>query len=136
MTDRRPRTGFPVAWLSFSAFVVVLALLALQLREGADPSLGEAAAPQPQPRHVLVRRIIRRKVVVHVIPPPIDVPTQAASPTGPTPVATGAPSSVAAALPRAAAAAPVQAAPPVAAPAPPPPAPAPAPAPAPVTRSS
>jgi hypothetical protein len=133
MTERRSRSSVPVAWLSLSAFVVVLAFLALQLKEGRDPSIGEARAPAPAPREVLLRRIVRRKVVVHVIPPRIVDAPPAAVTSGASPaVAAAAPaqSSSAPAPVQAAAPAPVRVAPPVAA-APPPPPP-----PAPVTRSS
>src|SRR6476661_8778179 len=74
MTDR-----LPIGWLSFGAFVVVLGFLALQLRDGHDPALGAANAPVPKTRRVLVRRIVRRVVVVHVI----SAPTAAAAPSAP-----------------------------------------------------
>jgi hypothetical protein len=48
------------------AFFAALALLAVQVRAGADPALGpaEPAAQAPsQPREIVLRRVIRRVVV-------------------------------------------------------------------------
>ena len=62
---RRPGLLAVGAW-SLAAFVVVLALLVVQMRVGRDPALGArpAAALAPAPRRVLVRRVIVKRVVV------------------------------------------------------------------------
>ena len=75
MTDRqvprRPRRPglLAVGGWSLAAFVVVLVLLAAQMRVGRDPALGArpAAAVAPAPRRVLVRRVIVKRVVVDEI---------------------------------------------------------------------
>ena len=63
MTDR-----LPIGSLTVVAFVLILGFLAFQLEHGRDPALGAPQTPAPQPRRVLLRRIVRRVVVVHVIP--------------------------------------------------------------------
>lgn len=74
---RRPSSGpnvRVVAWVSACAFLAVLALLALQMRRGRDPMLGAAAGAKRQaPRRVLVRKIVQRTVVVHLVPAPDPV---------------------------------------------------------------
>jgi hypothetical protein len=57
MTDRA--RGLAVVTAAAAMFLVALILLALQVRAGRDPALGAAA----QPRQVVVRRIIVRRVV-------------------------------------------------------------------------
>ncbi len=55
---------------SFGLFFAITALLAFQMRRGADPALG---APKPQvlaaapaaPRQILVRRVIVTRIVEH-----------------------------------------------------------------------
>ena len=84
MTETRRRRTVPVGWYALAAFLTVLAALAIQLREGRDPSLGAAAGSSAPvaPRRVLIRRVIRRTIVVHVIPAPSSAPAPAAgSPT-------------------------------------------------------
>ena len=124
---RRPGI-MPVALASGAAFLAVFGGLSAQLRAGRDPALGDAAEkkksqPATSPRRVLVRRVIERRVVVHVVPAPKPAAVPAAGGGG-----TVAAPAAAASAPRASA--------PAAAPAPVRSAPAPAPAPAPVTRSS
>jgi hypothetical protein len=61
---------FPVIAASLGLFLAITALLAFQMRAGADPALGEgepqlvAAAP-PAPRKVLIRRVIVTRIVEH-----------------------------------------------------------------------
>ena len=125
---RRPSPG-GVLGGSLALFVVLLALLAWQMRGGGDPALG-AGRPAVRLRRpvqiVLVHRVVRKVVIVHK--------------PAPAPVASAAPAAPAASAPAASAPAPVAQAPaPAPAPAPAAPAPTPAPAPAPppvVTRSS
>jgi pyruvate dehydrogenase E2 component (dihydrolipoyllysine-residue acetyltransferase) len=106
---------------ALAAFAVALALLAGQVSAGKDPALGAGPkvviAEAPKPRRIIVRKIIERVVVTHVIP----APTAAAAP--PAPPAAAATPPAAAPVRSALAPAPVAAAP----------APPPAPAPAPVT---
>jgi hypothetical protein len=59
----------PVLAGSFGLFFAITALLAFQMRRGADPALG-APAPQvlaaaPTPRTILVRRVIVTRIVEH-----------------------------------------------------------------------
>jgi len=62
---------FPVVGGSLALFFVIVALLAFQMRTGADPALGAgepqlvAAAKPPQPRRVLIRRVIVTRIVEH-----------------------------------------------------------------------
>jgi hypothetical protein len=59
---------FPVIAGSLGLFLAVTALLAFQMRAGADPALGEpqvVAAASPAPRKLLIRRVIITRVVEH-----------------------------------------------------------------------
>jgi len=114
MTDRQG--SLPVVTAFGAVFCVALIFLALQLRAGEDPAIGagpEAAAVSSQPRPVIVRRVIVRRIVE-------DAPGEPAAPRATGGAAAPAP-------------APAASAPAPAASAPAPAAPAPAPAPAPVT---
>ncbi|HEY6887185.1 MAG TPA: hypothetical protein VI300_05370, partial [Solirubrobacter sp.] len=68
---------FPVVAGSFGLFFAITALLAVQMREGADPALGEPKpqllAAAPAPRRILVRRVIVTRIVE-------DRPRRAATP--------------------------------------------------------
>jgi hypothetical protein len=123
---RPKRPGaWPVAAATLGTFLVVIAVLAIQLRNGDDPALG-AGQPAAQPaKRVLVRRIIKRVVVTRVIPSPGTTSGGGGSVAG---GGAGQPASAVQAAPARPSPAPVAAAPA--------PAPAAAPAPAPVTRSS
>ncbi len=106
---------FPVIAGSLGLFLAFVAVLAFQLRAGADPAIGAgkpepvAAAASPAPRRVLIRRGIVTRIVGHRSRGG-KAPTASAAP----PTTSSAPS----------------------APAPAPAAPAPAPAPAPMTTQS
>ena len=68
-TERRRRPSpFWVVTGSLAAFFVLLAFLAVQVRAGGDPALGEpkqtAAVATPEPRRVIVRRVIVRRVII------------------------------------------------------------------------
>jgi hypothetical protein len=60
---------FPVVGGSLVLFFVVLALLAFQLRTGADPAIGDGASAlvvtDPAPRVVIRRRVIVTRIVEH-----------------------------------------------------------------------
>jgi hypothetical protein len=125
---RRPRRPglLAVGGWSLAAFVVVLALLVVQMRVGRDPALGArpTAAAAPAPRRVLVRRVIVKRIIVDEVR---DAPVAGATAPSrtlvlvPQQTATPAPAPAAAPAPAPAAA----------------PAPAPAPTPAPlVTKTS
>ena len=69
-TTERCRRPSPF-WLvtgSLAAFFVLLALLAVQVRAGGDPALGEpkqtAAVATAEPRRVIIHRVIVRRVVI------------------------------------------------------------------------
>jgi hypothetical protein len=114
MTDRSEAPAspgmMPALTAALGGFLILLTLLALQMRAGHDPALKPSAAATPQ-RSILERRIVKTRVIITDAPEP----------------SSGEPASVpAASAPVAVRAAPVQAAP-VAAPPP---------APAPVTRTS
>jgi hypothetical protein len=111
---RRPAPGW-VFGGALGTFFAALALLAVQVRAGEDPSLGQAkpvAAVREQPRKVIVKRKVIKRVVVHH-PRPTAVPAAPSSGAASAPPTASAPSAPA----------------PVAAPAP-------APAPAPLTTQS
>ena len=87
MAERRG--GFPVFALVGSAFCVVLTFLALQVRAGQDPAIGAGAAAEPRP--VVVRRVIVRRLVEPAAPaaraPAASAPEPAASAPAPEPAA-------------------------------------------------
>ena len=72
---------------SFGLFFAITALLAFQMRRGADPALG---GPKPQvvasatvaPRQIVVRRVIVTRIVEHR-------PRRASAPTGSAPAGGG-----------------------------------------------
>jgi hypothetical protein len=79
----------PVVAGSFGLFFAVTALLAFQMRRGADPALG-APAPQvlaavPAPHTILVRRVVVTRIVEHrrrhaARAPSVAVQSRAAAP--------------------------------------------------------
>ena len=111
---RRKRTeSWPVTWAALALFLVVFMGLAIQLRAGRDPAVGVGPKAAVEPRRVLVKRIVKRRVIVRVIPSDggtAAAPRGAGTSVGPSQPAEPAPAAAAA--------------------------PAPAPAPAPTTRSS
>ena len=118
MTDGKGIGGLPVVTAAAGLFCVALVFLALQMRAGADPAIGAGAAkPAPQPRQVIVRRVIVRRIVEEPTGAPDTAPAGSQAPVQ------GAPAAAAPAA-QAAPAAPAS------------PAPAPAPAPAPVTTAA
>jgi hypothetical protein len=99
MTDAR-RVRRPSLWAvgaaSALAFVVVLALLAAQMRVGRDPVLAArrlTAAIAPAPGEVLVRRVIVKRIVVDEIHDGVDggAPAPARAVVTPAPSAAAAP---------------------------------------------
>lgn len=86
MTDSARVAGAPAAsqrrtapvagWATLATFMIVLALLALQVAAGRDPALrARAAATPPPPRRVLLRKIYEKRVIVHL---PASSPPQPA----------------------------------------------------------
>jgi hypothetical protein len=65
-------------WAAGAIFLALLALLAARVATGQDPALrARAAAVLPPPRQILLRRVIERRVIVH-LPPSVPVqPTRA-----------------------------------------------------------
>ncbi len=66
------------------AFLALFVLLATRLAAGQDPALRSRAASSPAPpRRVLIRRVIERRVIVHLPPteavPPAQTSQQASS---------------------------------------------------------
>jgi hypothetical protein len=61
---------FPVVASAVAGFLAVFGFLGVQLRTGHDPALGAVAKAPPQPKRVLVKRLIKRKVVVTIKPAP------------------------------------------------------------------
>ena len=62
----------PVIAAAVAAFLATLTFLAVRVRSGHDPALGSIAASTPAPpvRHVLVRRLVERRVVITINPAP------------------------------------------------------------------
>ena len=59
----------PVVTATFATFLILISLLGYQLRAGHDPALGaKTANAQVQPRRVLLRKVVRRKVIVTIKP--------------------------------------------------------------------
>jgi hypothetical protein len=89
---------------SFGLFFAITALLAFQMRRGADPALG---APQPQlaaaapvaVRQVLVRRVIVTRIVEHRPRRGRPSPTRSSTTASATPAAPAAPAAPAPAAP-------------------------------------
>jgi hypothetical protein len=76
---RKERGPLTVLWSAVALFLAVLAVLAVRLRAGEDPALRAARQHASLPaRHVLVRRVLERRVVVHV-PPTEPAPAASAS---------------------------------------------------------
>jgi hypothetical protein len=64
-TDRRKPSPFGLLAGSLAAFFALLAFLAVQVRAGGDPALGQAKpAATAEPRRVIVHRVIVRRIVV------------------------------------------------------------------------
>jgi hypothetical protein len=85
MTDRHRSLG-RVALGALAVFMLVLAVLAVQMRRGHDPGLGgkqTAAVTAAAPQRVLVRRIELRRVIVHIVPTPAEEGPSAAPITVP-----------------------------------------------------
>ena len=64
-TDRRKPSPFGLLAGSLAAFFALFAFLAVQVRAGGDPAVGQ---PKPaatvEPRRVIVHRVIVRRIVV------------------------------------------------------------------------
>jgi hypothetical protein len=75
--DPRSRGALATIWTAAAVFLALLALLAMRVAAGQDPALRAraAAAPLP-PRRVLIRRVIERRVIVHLPPSAHAQPTQ------------------------------------------------------------
>lgn len=74
--SRRHGRGTLAAWVA-TVFLAVLALLAVRVGAGQDPALrARAAATPPSARRVLIRRVIERRVIVHLPP---SIPLRASS---------------------------------------------------------
>jgi hypothetical protein len=76
-TPRGPG-ALAVIWTAAAIFLALLALLASRVAAGQDPALRARAAATPlPPRRVLIRRVIERRVIVHLPPSAPAQPTQA-----------------------------------------------------------
>ena len=90
-TERRRRPSpFWLVTGSLAAFFVLLTFLAVQVRAGDDPALGEpkqtAAVATAEPRRVIIHRVIVRRVVI-TDPAPTPAPATAVrAPAAPAPV--------------------------------------------------
>jgi hypothetical protein len=64
-----------VAWSAAALFLALLALMATRVAAGQDPALRARAAAAPLPaKHVLIKRIYEKRVIVHL---PATAPPQA-----------------------------------------------------------
>jgi hypothetical protein len=78
---RRPRsrTALGVVWASAALFLGLIALMAVRVAAGQDPALRARAAGTPlAPRRVLIRRVIEKRVIVH-LPPSEPAPASGSS---------------------------------------------------------
>ena len=79
MTEHRRQSALTVVWAAVVVFLAVMAVLAARVRDGQDPALQATRRSVSLPaRHVLVRRILERRVIVHV-PPSEPAPASSAS---------------------------------------------------------
>jgi hypothetical protein len=80
MTRRPLPRARVVVLATLALFLAAFALLVFQLRSGRDPALGRTAvaATTPPTRHVLVRKVIVTRVVVH-LPEEDDAPAPVVS---------------------------------------------------------
>jgi hypothetical protein len=73
MTDRSEAQAspgtMPVLATAIGGFLMVLALLALQMRAGHDPAVRPSVAATPQ-RSILERRIVKTRVIITDAPKP------------------------------------------------------------------
>ena len=96
-TDRRKPSPFGLLAGSLAAFFALLAFLALQVRAGGDPALGQPKpAATAEPRRVIVHRVIVRRIVVTDRAParrPSGTAAAVSSAPAPAPSAAGAVSS-------------------------------------------
>jgi hypothetical protein len=104
MADRPGNTAagaasLPVVGAAGGVFCLALIFLALQMRAGDDPALGEGAEPAVA-RPVIVRRVVVRRIVT-------EAPEASGNAAEPAPSAGAAPAPAAAAPPAAPAPAPV-----------------------------
>lgn len=70
-SGRRPRSrgGLTLIWASSAVFLALLAVLSTRVASGQDPALRLRAAHAPVPvRRILIRRVIERRVVIHLPP--------------------------------------------------------------------
>jgi hypothetical protein len=75
--ESRSRGALAAMWAAFAVFLAVLALLDARVAAGQDPALRARAAATPPPaRRVLLRRVIERRVIVHLPPSAPVQPTQ------------------------------------------------------------
>src|SRR5581483_5573412 len=65
---RRRRGPLRVALASAALLAAVLVLLAARVAAGQDPVLKAADANRPRPRHLVVRRIVRKVIVETTVP--------------------------------------------------------------------
>jgi hypothetical protein len=72
--DRGHRTALAVAWAAVAIFLAVMAVLAMRVAAGGDPALRTRAVAAARPaRHILIRRIYERRVIIHL---PASAPAQ------------------------------------------------------------
>ncbi|MHB8242965.1 MAG: hypothetical protein ACYDHN_13370 [Solirubrobacteraceae bacterium] len=77
MTDRAASSGrvaVVLTWAALGGFLGIFALLATRVADGQDPALRARAAAAVPPRRVLVRKLVERRVIVHLPP---SAPAQA-----------------------------------------------------------
>jgi hypothetical protein len=65
----RSRGALAVIWTSAAVFLALLGVLSTRVASGQDPALRLRAAHAPAPvRRVLIRRVIERRVIIHLPP--------------------------------------------------------------------
>jgi hypothetical protein len=86
MTERRRPGPLPTFGLAAATFLMILTLLASQVRAGKDPAIG-TAKPPPAKQVVVVVKRIERKVIVEVPAGSAAPATRPAAPAASAPAA-------------------------------------------------
>jgi hypothetical protein len=72
-----------VVWTALAIFLALVALLATRMAGGQDPAVRARAIATVPARRVLIRRVLERRVIIHLPPTTPLRPTQASQQVSP-----------------------------------------------------